>query len=425
MIDFFQKIVRAGIDEQVTAEDSKFIMRCNFITLIALFLIPFYGVLFYTLGATTYAYFMSVVFLCFLCVFLFNKVKSYHMAKLWLLGLLASCVYVYGSALGKGASVHYLFFVFIPVPFLLFHFEQMTYLALSLLLYLITFFAMEHEWYHMKPVLDDSGQHLVHDTIITISIFWSLVNYLYYEVTNREVAHQLKENYDELKAKNKELEQFAYIAAHDLQEPLRTVINFSTLLEKKYKDTIDGEGKTYLGYLVNSSMRMRALIKGLLDYSTLGHDMHLKRVDMNLVAQQVIANLESTIAEAGAEIIVDELPQLNGYETNLRILLDNLISNAIKYRRIGVKPKIHIGAERKNKEWEFTVRDNGIGFNEAYADKLFIIFQQLHGRNQYEGTGMGLAFCRKIVELHRGRIWAKGKEGEGSTFYFTIPDLKL
>jgi signal transduction histidine kinase len=224
-----------------------------------------------------------------------------------------------------------------------------------------------------------------------------------------------------LLAKNKELEQFAYIASHDLQEPLRSVSSFSQLINEEYREQIGEEGGQYLNYLLEASARMRNLIKGLLDYSRLGREVQLSSVDANAVLRDIQVDLSVAIAESKATITTDPLPTLPAYETEFRQLLQNLLSNAIKFRRKDVPPVVHVSAQRQGNFWEFAVRDNGIGIAKESQDKIFLIFQRLHNRSQYEGTGIGLANCRKIAELHGGTIRVESEKNQGSTFLFTIP----
>lgn len=232
---------------------------------------------------------------------------------------------------------------------------------------------------------------------------------------------QLKEKNQRLEAQNAELEQFAYIASHDLQEPIWTVIGFAQMIQEEYKDQLGPDAEQYLDFILKSSGRMRELVMGLLDYSRIGKEKVLAKVDSNNTVQEVLADMAVSIKESNATIKVQSLPVLQGYSLELRQLLQNLISNAIKFRKKDTPPLITVSAEKHINEWCFSVKDNGIGIEEKYSDKIFVIFKQLHNRNEYEGTGIGLSHCKKIVELHGGRIWQESVPGEGATFYFTIP----
>lgn len=231
---------------------------------------------------------------------------------------------------------------------------------------------------------------------------------------------KLKQSFNEINSKNKEIENFVYIASHDLQEPLRTINSFSLLLEEQNSEQLDDEAKQYLKFISEAGMRMKDLVVGLMDYGRLGRLGELKALNCNTIVEQVKNDLGNVISKNNATIVIGPLPKLNGYETELRLLFQNLISNAIKFQKPNALVSIKITAEEEANFWKFAVEDNGIGIKEADLEKIFSIFQRLHSREEYEGTGIGLAHCKKIVEIHNGQIWVKSVYNEGSTFYFTI-----
>jgi len=241
---------------------------------------------------------------------------------------------------------------------------------------------------------------------------------------NINLERKVQQRTMELEIKNKELEQFAYVASHDLQEPLRTVSSFVELLKKRFEGNLDAETDKYLTYIVQGSDRMKVLIKDLLDYSRIGRKTKLETVDCNIVLQQVLLDLDKAIKEQQATITTEVLPVIKGYPTELKLLFQNLISNSIKFRRKDVSPEIKITVVKKTGYWQFAVQDNGIGIEEKFRDRIFIIFQRLHTRSEYEGSGIGLAHVKKIVELHGGKIWIESEPGKGSTFYFTIDQMQ-
>jgi len=239
---------------------------------------------------------------------------------------------------------------------------------------------------------------------------------------NTNLEKKVAQRTAELEFKNRELEQFAYVASHDLQEPLRTTSSFVELLRKQYYDKIDANANRYIDYILQASDRMKTLIKDLLDYSRLGREKQFEETDCNELLQQVLADLDKVIKENGARITFGNLPVIKGLPTEIKLLFQNLISNSIKFRQQGLRPEIDIQAHRKNGFWQFSISDNGIGIEEQHQDRIFIIFQRLHNRADYEGSGIGLAHCKKVVELHGGRIWVESEGGKGSTFHFTIAD---
>jgi PAS domain S-box-containing protein len=228
---------------------------------------------------------------------------------------------------------------------------------------------------------------------------------------------------DDLRRANSGLEQFAFSASHDLQEPLRSIKIYSELLEKRYTDKLDGKALEYMRHLHNGATRMEALVRDLLSYTdTLKAFDSVTITDANEALAGAVANLSSTISESGAQVTVDPLPSVMMHATHLQQLFQNLLSNAIKYRAPGRSPFVHIAAERDEREWVFAVRDNGIGIEPQYGEHIFGLFKRLHSGNQYAGTGIGLAICRRIMDQYRGRIWVDSDPGQGSVFRFAIPD---
>jgi PAS domain S-box-containing protein len=236
------------------------------------------------------------------------------------------------------------------------------------------------------------------------------------DITDRKRAEA------ELTRSNADLQQFAYVASHDLQEPLRNVASCLQLLEKKYKNKLDANADQYIYHAVEASVRMKALILDLLAYSRIGtKGKPPQRIDCEQILDQTVRNLRAAVADAGAVITHEPLPTVPADDTQLLQVFQNLIGNAIKFRR-DEPPQIHLSAVKNKNEWIFSVKDNGIGIESRHLDRIFVIFQRLHKRSQYHGTGMGLAIVKKVVERHRGRVWVESEFGSGTTFYFTIPD---
>lgn len=238
-----------------------------------------------------------------------------------------------------------------------------------------------------------------------------------------ELEQRVNERTAELRRSNAELEQFSYVASHDLQEPLRMVSSYCQLLGERYKGKLDEKADQYISYAVDGALRMRELVNDLLEYSRVGtQGKEFEPTDCQRSFAQALANLRKIVQETSAVVMCDSLPTIKrGDESQLVRLFQNLIGNAIKFH--GTEPpRVHVSAERKAGEYVFSVRDNGIGIDPQFFDRIFIIFQRLHARSEYASTGIGLAICKKIVERHGGRIWLESEPGKGSTFYFKIPD---
>lgn len=250
------------------------------------------------------------------------------------------------------------------------------------------------------------------------------------DVTERvRTEHQLKETAARLAAQtaelarsNAELEQFAYVASHDLQEPLRMVAAYTQLLGRRYAGKLDADADEFIGYAVEGATRMQRLIRDLLEYSRVGtRHTAPEVVQTTVIVEQALGDLRAAVTESGAIVDYVALPPVWGDPGQLAQLFLNLIGNAIKYRQPAVRPQIQLSAERREALWQFSVRDNGIGIAPEYIERIFVIFQRLHTQSEYSGTGIGLAICKKIVERHGGRIWLTSTPGVGTTFFFTLP----
>lgn len=263
------------------------------------------------------------------------------------------------------------------------------------------------------------------------------------EESTRQLAEYkelLEEQVNQLNMSNKELEKFAYVASHDLQEPLRKITSFNDLLQEQYKDSLEGEGKLYLERIAYAANRMRKLITDLLEYSRAGREKEKEGfLKLSAVVSEVLDDLYILVKENDAVINMGELPEIWGSYADWRTVFQNLISNAIKFSKENTPPIVHISSELASRElvskhvdepddsvpyYHLTVRDNGIGFDQEYAEKIFIIFQRLYGKDIYEGTGIGLAVCKKIFEKMDGAIYAESEEGQGASFHMLFPDYK-
>lgn len=272
-----------------------------------------------------------------------------------------------------------------------------------------------NKWYEISAYPSDNG----------LSVYFK-------DVTERKLSdirlNALNENLQkqtkELAVSNTELEQFAYVASHDLQEPLRTVTSFLGLLEKKYENVIDDKGKKYIHFAVDGAKRMRQIILDLLQYSRAGRtEYNRENLDLNALVNEIQILFRQQIEEKSAVFHVADLPVINAYKVPLLQVFQNLIGNALKYTGEGISSQISISVEGLEEHWKFAITDNGIGIDQEHFEKIFIIFQRLHTKNEFSGTGIGLAITKKIIETMGGKIWVQSSARNGSAFYFTIPKM--
>ncbi len=261
----------------------------------------------------------------------------------------------------------------------------------------------------IKPLLDQNGTHTGFMSVQT-------------DITdNRKAKKALKHKNEQLENINKELEQFVYIASHDLQEPLLTIRNCAEIIKTEMAVNLDEEMNMYLDFIFQSSERLRELIKGLMQYSRIGRERIIEEVNLNTLLVDIKKDLQFSIEESSSIIKFKDLPTVNAYPTELRLLFQNLISNSIKFRNIKTQTLVQISCLESEENWAFEVKDNGIGVEPKNLEKVFIIFKRLHNRDEYEGTGIGLAHCKKIIDLHGGKIWMESEKGKGCKVIFTIP----
>ena len=258
-----------------------------------------------------------------------------------------------------------------------------------------------------------------------IALWERLAGYLAVALAKARAEDALRESAGSLARSNKDLEQFAYVASHDLQEPLRQISGFVRLLQRNYEPLFDRNAKEFFDFIQDGARRMQSLINDLLQYSRVGRNHKaFSSVDLNEVCLAASRNLQARISETGASITVKPLPAVKGNPTLLAQVFQNLLANSLKFRG-GRQPEIEVGARSQGNEWLVWVKDNGIGFDAEHADNIFMVFQRLHARDAYEGTGIGLAICKRAIEQHGGRIWAESKPNQGATFYFTLPAATL
>jgi signal transduction histidine kinase len=438
---FFLEAVRATIHESDLLLQQRFrLFRITTLFALLVFATVQYQV---TMVMSGHLLMLSVISFLFIAVFInyfafaFHKKTSIAFVTLVILLFAVLHVMSYGQGGVRNSGMFYLSAI-IMIAFMLLGKLSGRIMATVAILHIIYFYFITVHTNWTDYSLIGKDPHLIDlDFLITgilcILVLTSQVNYL--EKSKNEIINDINSKKDELlftnnellisqkdlHLKNKELEQFAYVASHDLQEPLRTTTSFVDLLQKQYNGKLDSKADIYLDFIVQSSDRMNMLIKDLLDYSRIGADKELVQVDCKELLQQVIAGIQSIIKGESADITIGNLPVILASATELKQLFQNLLTNAIKFKKRHEIPMVKISSALENGFWKFAIEDNGIGIEEQYKDKIFIIFQRLHNRKEYEGSGIGLAHCKKIVELHGGKIWFDSVKDEGTVFYFTMP----
>lgn len=440
IVRLYKQLASWGIDKNTPGALRKRILLTNSINLTTLTIIIPYSILFYLLGFRWLGILLIPVFALFVIYQYLNKLKYYLLSRTLMLISLNVILGFYAVAFGRFSSLHILYFVFLSLPLLLYELRNYVFIFICALSSVIGFLIVRFDVFPMLVVTDPFSLQVISVSITGVTMIWLFLNMYYVVRTNdmveerlrgknleleteiqlRENAERtLKQNNQLLQAKNKELEQLTYITSHDLQEPLRTIISYIELLEKESVPKLGETELTYMRFITQSAYRLKKLIKALLDYTLIGRNYKLEIVNANIVAKDVVQDIEPFTADKNATVEVSGLPVVKAHTTDLKSLLKNLIINGIKFNKKD-KPWVKVSATKLGNKWQFEVTDNGIGIEEKYTDRIFEIFQRLHSKDEFEGNGIGLAHCKKIVEMHGGEIWVESVPGKGSTFYFTL-----
>ena len=337
------------------------------------------------------------------------------------ISIIAFTAFIVFLDLSTGPEQNEEFLFIIPILFTLWIPGKKSTVITSGLLLIITFVAYYYfQFRNNITILSLTSANRLYAVVgIFVTTYVVLKNKEKEKIIQQNIT-QLNRLVDELKTSNADLEQYAYVASHDLQEPLKTITNYIGLLERRLKPDTDKQTVDFLERVINSAERMRTLIKDVLAYSIIGKNRVIETVNCNRVLKNVLADLDFFIKDNQAKIIADNLPVIVSNEEEIKQLFQNIISNALKYKKTEVSPEIRIRFKERMTDWEFSIEDNGIGIEKEYFSKVFQVFQRLHTKTAYPGTGIGLAICKKIIQKNMGNIWVESTPGIGSTFYFTI-----
>jgi signal transduction histidine kinase len=441
IVKLYERLSMSGIDENTPEQVRKHVILTNNINLTVLTLIIPYGILFSALGLAQMGILLCSFFFLFAFFHYLNSEGYFLLARTLILISLNVILCSYAVALGRQAGLHFLYVVFFTLPVLLFEPKNYIHMVLGSIASVVGFLIVRLDVF--PPVLTPSAQvlQIISLSIIGLTFVWLFLNKYYLmranhiieeslraknlelkeEILRRQKAEEtLKQSYQLLKQKNKELEELTYVTSHDLQEPLRTIASYVDLLATDYEHKVDDKGKLYMRFIVQSTGRLKKLIKDLLEYTLLGRHSAFTTINTNEIIKELQEDLSLFIKENNTALIIQPLPVIKANANDIKLLFLNLIVNGIKFKHPNRPPVIKISGQEKEAAWLFSISDNGIGIEKKFLQKIFVIFQRLHSKDAYEGNGIGLAHCKKIVEMHGGNIWVESEEGKGSTFYFTL-----
>lgn len=421
IVKLYTWLSNVGLEKSSPDKLRKYVLMGNSINLTTITLIPPYATLFYYMGLHKLALLLGSFFFLFCFYHYLTHKKLYFLSRTLMVISMNIILGVYGIVMGKDTGIHFLFFVFFTLPFLLYDLKNYLLIALCCISSALPFCIIRFELIKPSVEIEPFAVDVISAAMVLVTFVWLMLNKLYLIKANSIVEENLRQSNKMLQSKNNDLEQFAYVASHDLQEPLRTVASYVELLDRQYSSNFDANARQYMGFVVQSTHRLKKLIKDLLEYSRIGRNYHSGKLNANTLVNEVAIELNALISESKAALAVSDLPTIHGYATDLKLLFINLISNAVKFRKKEEPPVIKIFAEEEEGFWKFAVSDKGIGMEPKYHEKIFVIFQRLHNQSEYDGNGIGLAHCKKIVEMHGGKIWVESEFGKGSTFYFTVP----
>lgn len=421
VINFYVWLSYTGIDKDTPEKLKKHVLLANSINLTTLTLIPLYAVLFYFLDLGVLAILLYSFFFLFGFYLYLTHKKRYFLSRTLMVISMNIILGTYAVLLGKASGIHFLYFVFFTLPFLLYDFKNYLLIAFCCLSSIVPFCVVYFETIKPVIIMKPSYLEIISAVMVLLTFVWLALNKFYLLNSTRLVEADLKNSNQLLQSRNRDLEQFAYVASHDLQEPLRNIASYIELLDRQYSHNFDDNARVYMNHAVQATHRLKKLIKDLLVYSRIGRNFKSEKLSVSEIVKDVNADLTDLISESKATIVHPDLPYATGHVSDLKFLFQNLIANAIKFRKEHELPVIKITAEPNGDFWKFAVHDNGIGIQSEYFERIFVIFQRLHSQHEYGGNGIGLAHCKKIVEMHGGNIWVESEYGKGSSFCFTLP----
>ncbi|NME70760.1 sensor histidine kinase [Flammeovirga aprica] len=421
MKKLISNLINMGTGIGYDFETEKKIRLTNLLSLVSSLFALFMFMDFMTSGLSIYVC-LSVLSLFFILIF----IPILHQKEFKLFPRLLYCVYslvnviILSVVMGPDVQSQYFLFAYLGLPMVIFGYEMGNLKVVLSLLGLVVFLYLEWHFVNFKPLIE-VPEELVYSQRLINNIITILVVILLYYFLNRENKRYVDQVKDSIfkEEQSKSLEYFAYLS-HDLKEPLRSVSGFTNIIKMEYHDEENKELNKYFGFIENGVEKMNTLIDSLSQLATSGKTSDLKKIDLNFVLEEVKIMLNEMIMDKQAIIQAKNLPIILCYTTDIKQIFSNLISNAIKYQKEGNRPVVKISCLEKKDDWEFCIEDNGIGITEGNQERIFKFFTRLHSDVEYEGSGLGLSFCKNLVDRHFGNMWVESEVGQGSKFYFTI-----
>ncbi|MGH1334527.1 MAG: sensor histidine kinase [Aureispira sp.] len=423
MNNILYKLQNLGIDENTSSGQVRRIRMVNRLSILALLSMTFCLIYSYYYDWIWIQLFVLLVFYPFMTApLVLNQRGKIFLGKLVFIMYLYPTIFLFSAFFPQGSHFQYYTFVAMGLPLLIIDQEFGWYKWLFPILGLISWLFLEWWYFYYPPMLkvNTTFSYVVRVTNDFIILVANIIIY-YTMLQDRDAdVEKIKQKSLELEEKNTQLEHFAYIASHDLNEPLRTISSFIEIIKEEYEETLNDDLHTYFNFIQDALTRMRAMIDGLLRYSQIGKSADFQLVNINALLVELQEDLSNILEKNEVTLHIQPLPTINCLELELRQLFQNLITNAIKFQKPTVKPSISIVCEEQSTHWRFCILDNGIGVRAEKQEEIFNIFTKLHRSTEYQGQGIGLAFCKKIIAIHQGKIWVESVPGEGSQFYFTI-----
>lgn len=400
--------------------EKRYVIRTNYINLVALVFILFYAAVFIHFGQAGQAAILGMLWTSLILVFVLLHKGFRTVAKMAQIILLSGGILYFGSYFGRDSGAHYLLFVYNILPLFIFDLKEWKKMILGVIFILFAFAGVEYEWFEFSTTVTAENNYFIYNICIWLAFVWSILNFLVYLKTNQKNQNELKLLNKTLILKNTELEEYTYITSHDLQEPIRTIKVFSEMLLNPEIQNSE-KSETCLIYIHSEAHRIEKMVHGLMLQSRFGRLGEKTWFNAQETMQRVEEKTKDKLNELGASLHYDQLPSIFGIQEEMELVFQHLLDNSIKFRSPDRKLRIEIRARKEKSKHHIEFIDNGIGVAEKHFSRVFKTFQRLHERSAYEGYGIGLSHCKRIIELHKGEIWMESEENKFCKIHIVLP----